>query len=255
MKLVGATNWFVRGPFMLEGLLCGLVGSLAAVVLLFLGKEIGAAGDPRAHRLVERRQGARLHRHRADPDRRRARRRRARLRHDAAPLPQGLSARSESDPRRRAHPGGRSAPRRRRNCLGVARLRLRDAPQSPFASASATVPGRTARTRHRCVQARGREARRGPDRDPAPGAAAAARDRRRAPRADELRQDPRRARVPRRAGARRLRRPAADARAGGAPPARGRCSARSRSGSSPARSASTSTRRSLLHRRDGAGIG
>jgi len=40
MKLVGATNWFVRGPFMLEGLLCGLVGSVAAVFLLFLGKEI-----------------------------------------------------------------------------------------------------------------------------------------------------------------------------------------------------------------------
>ncbi len=40
MKLVGATNWFVRGPFMLEGLLCGLVGSIAAVVMLFLGKEI-----------------------------------------------------------------------------------------------------------------------------------------------------------------------------------------------------------------------
>jgi cell division transport system permease protein len=40
MKLVGATNWFVRGPFMLEGLLCGLVGSLAAVLLLLLGKEI-----------------------------------------------------------------------------------------------------------------------------------------------------------------------------------------------------------------------
>ncbi len=40
MKLVGATNWFVRGPFMLEGLLCGLIGSLAAVLLLFLGKEI-----------------------------------------------------------------------------------------------------------------------------------------------------------------------------------------------------------------------
>ncbi len=40
MKLVGATNWFVRGPFMLEGLLCGLGGSIAAVVLLFLGKEI-----------------------------------------------------------------------------------------------------------------------------------------------------------------------------------------------------------------------
>ena len=40
MKLVGATNWFVRGPFMLEGLLCGLVGSIAAVVLLLLGKEV-----------------------------------------------------------------------------------------------------------------------------------------------------------------------------------------------------------------------
>jgi cell division transport system permease protein len=40
MKLVGATNWFVRGPFMLEGLICGFAGSLLAVVLLILGKEI-----------------------------------------------------------------------------------------------------------------------------------------------------------------------------------------------------------------------
>jgi cell division transport system permease protein len=40
MKLVGATNWFVRGPFMLEGLICGLVGSVLAVLLLLLGKEI-----------------------------------------------------------------------------------------------------------------------------------------------------------------------------------------------------------------------
>jgi cell division transport system permease protein len=40
MKLVGATNWFVRGPFMLEGLLCGLGGSLLAVILLFLSKEV-----------------------------------------------------------------------------------------------------------------------------------------------------------------------------------------------------------------------
>ncbi|RDI73353.1 Cell division protein [Gaiella occulta] len=40
MKLVGATNWFVRGPFMLEGLLCGLAGAFAAVVLLFLGKQV-----------------------------------------------------------------------------------------------------------------------------------------------------------------------------------------------------------------------
>jgi len=40
MKLVGATNWFVRGPFMLEGLICGLVGSLVAVVLLLIGKDV-----------------------------------------------------------------------------------------------------------------------------------------------------------------------------------------------------------------------
>jgi cell division transport system permease protein len=44
MKLVGATNWFVRGPFMLEGLLCGLAGSVAAVVLLVLGKELALPG-------------------------------------------------------------------------------------------------------------------------------------------------------------------------------------------------------------------
>ena len=38
MKLVGATNWFVRGPFMIEGLLCGLFGSVIAVALLLFGK-------------------------------------------------------------------------------------------------------------------------------------------------------------------------------------------------------------------------
>jgi cell division transport system permease protein len=40
MKLVGATNWFIRGPFMLEGLVCGLVGSILAVILLVLGKAV-----------------------------------------------------------------------------------------------------------------------------------------------------------------------------------------------------------------------
>jgi cell division transport system permease protein len=40
MKLVGATNWFVRGPFMLEGLICGIVGAVGAVILLIIGKEI-----------------------------------------------------------------------------------------------------------------------------------------------------------------------------------------------------------------------
>ena len=40
MALVGATNWFVRGPFMIEGLLCRLIGSVAAIVLLLIGKQI-----------------------------------------------------------------------------------------------------------------------------------------------------------------------------------------------------------------------
>ncbi|MGH3008968.1 MAG: permease-like cell division protein FtsX [Gaiellaceae bacterium] len=40
MKLVGASNWFIRGPFMLEGLGCGLAGSVLAVILLGLGKAI-----------------------------------------------------------------------------------------------------------------------------------------------------------------------------------------------------------------------
>jgi cell division transport system permease protein len=40
MKLVGATNWFVRGPFMLEGVLCGLAGAIGAIILLILGRAI-----------------------------------------------------------------------------------------------------------------------------------------------------------------------------------------------------------------------
>jgi cell division transport system permease protein len=54
MKLVGATNWFVRGPFMVEGLFCGLAGSILAVFFLLLGKELALpsilrgslSGDP-----------------------------------------------------------------------------------------------------------------------------------------------------------------------------------------------------------------
>ena len=40
MKLVGASNWFIRGPFVLEGFVCGIMGSLLAVLLLGLGKAI-----------------------------------------------------------------------------------------------------------------------------------------------------------------------------------------------------------------------
>jgi cell division transport system permease protein len=38
MQLVGATNWFIRWPFVIEGLDVGLFGALIAVGILFLGK-------------------------------------------------------------------------------------------------------------------------------------------------------------------------------------------------------------------------
>jgi cell division transport system permease protein len=48
MKLVGATNWFIRVPFMSEGLLQGLFGSLlAAVVVYFVYLFINHEGSGR----------------------------------------------------------------------------------------------------------------------------------------------------------------------------------------------------------------
>jgi len=40
MRLVGATNWFIRWPFMAEGLVCGLIGAAIAIGFLFLGKQV-----------------------------------------------------------------------------------------------------------------------------------------------------------------------------------------------------------------------
>lgn len=37
MKLVGATDWFIRWPFMIEGIMLGLAGSLIALLLLSKG--------------------------------------------------------------------------------------------------------------------------------------------------------------------------------------------------------------------------
>ncbi|EUJ32508.1 permease-like cell division protein FtsX [Listeria cornellensis] len=37
MKLVGATNWFIRWPFVLEGAWLGLLGSIVPVILTFVG--------------------------------------------------------------------------------------------------------------------------------------------------------------------------------------------------------------------------
>jgi cell division transport system permease protein len=38
MRLVGATNWFIRWPFVIEGLIVGLSGAALAVGVLYLGK-------------------------------------------------------------------------------------------------------------------------------------------------------------------------------------------------------------------------
>jgi cell division transport system permease protein len=37
MRLVGATDWFIRGPFLLEGALKGLLGGLLSLVLCYAG--------------------------------------------------------------------------------------------------------------------------------------------------------------------------------------------------------------------------
>jgi cell division transport system permease protein len=38
MRLVGATNWFIRWPFMIEGIIVGFTGAALAVGILWLGK-------------------------------------------------------------------------------------------------------------------------------------------------------------------------------------------------------------------------
>ncbi|HEY4779728.1 MAG TPA: permease-like cell division protein FtsX [Solirubrobacterales bacterium] len=38
MRLVGATRWFIRWPFMIEGVVVGFVGGFLAILILWLGK-------------------------------------------------------------------------------------------------------------------------------------------------------------------------------------------------------------------------
>jgi len=38
MRLVGATRWFIRWPFMIEGVVVGFLGGLVAILVLWLGK-------------------------------------------------------------------------------------------------------------------------------------------------------------------------------------------------------------------------
>ncbi len=38
MRLVGATNWFIRWPFIIEGVILGAMGGILAILLLLVGK-------------------------------------------------------------------------------------------------------------------------------------------------------------------------------------------------------------------------
>jgi len=40
MKLVGASNWFIQAPFVLEAVVAGLIGSIIGFVALFVGKVV-----------------------------------------------------------------------------------------------------------------------------------------------------------------------------------------------------------------------
>jgi len=39
MKLVGATNWFIRWPFVIEGVIVGFMGGVLAVLVLWVIKD------------------------------------------------------------------------------------------------------------------------------------------------------------------------------------------------------------------------
>ena len=38
MRLVGATRWFIRWPFVIEGVVVGFLGGLVAIIILWIGK-------------------------------------------------------------------------------------------------------------------------------------------------------------------------------------------------------------------------
>jgi cell division transport system permease protein len=53
MKLVGATNWFIRVPFMLEGIIQGLIGAVIALGAVFaLDHAMQAAAENREYRAL-----------------------------------------------------------------------------------------------------------------------------------------------------------------------------------------------------------
>ena len=49
MRLVGATRWFIRWPFMIEGVVVGFIGGLLAILILWIGKI--TVVDPLSHKI------------------------------------------------------------------------------------------------------------------------------------------------------------------------------------------------------------
>ena len=92
MRLVGATRWFIRWPFMIEGVVVGFAGGLMAILILWLGKITVVdplSNSDRRPRGAEQ-LDAGLPGADRDPLRRLDRRLDDRLRRHPAPLPQGL---------------------------------------------------------------------------------------------------------------------------------------------------------------------
>ena len=92
MRLVGATRWFIRWPFMIEGVVVGFFGGLVAILILWLGKltivdplsnSIGFLAAQNSHHALLPGAGR-------DPLRRRGAGLGGRLRRHPASLPQGL---------------------------------------------------------------------------------------------------------------------------------------------------------------------
>jgi cell division transport system permease protein len=48
MKLVGASNWFIQAPFVLEAVFAGLVGAILAFAALWLSKHLFLDGSLKA---------------------------------------------------------------------------------------------------------------------------------------------------------------------------------------------------------------
>ena len=133
MKLVGATNWFIRWPFVIEGVIVGFFGGLLAVLLLTIAKETFI--DPLSDRfaLLAGPGHDRLPAAGGAADARLDRRVGDRQRHHAAPLPARLAPHRRSRP---AHYPGRLpwAP------LASALIAVAAGRVSPPASGSAGTP-------------------------------------------------------------------------------------------------------------------